>query len=181
MKRTLFEGRIFLSGECSPLRNPLNVVCVFLVTRGRVLEPGSVPLTLGGPRLVLTSSEMEAPCAGPPLTPTSLPSSLLRGGTKTRALSAPRLPPSPCLFFPPPPPSLWPHKSGIAHRVGLFSATLTRQVAPGDGWCWQQGLVGLLGLGLAGCEDVQRAWALARPRCLALTSGDLWSLAVEGW
>lgn len=164
-----------MSGKCSPLRNPLNVVCVFLVTRGRVLEPVSVLLTLGGPRLVPTSSEMEALCVGPPLTAASLPSSLLRGEHQDQSSARPRL------FFLPLPPSLWPRKSGIAHGAGLFPATLTRQVAPGDGWCWQPGSVGLLGLGLAECDDVQRVLALARPHCLALMSGDLWSLAVESW
>lgn len=112
---------------------------------------------------------MQAQLSPRPVSPA--PSSV--GNSKTRALPAPHPPP--------PPPSLPPRKSGIAHGVRLFSATLTRRVAPGDRRCWQPAPAGLLGLGLAGCEDAQRALALAGPHCLALTSGDLCPLAVEGW
>lgn len=118
-------------------------------------------------------------CAGPPLTPArrgKSQSSHLRPQWKAQDQSS-ALPS--CLFSLPLHSGLV--KVGLLTGVGLFSATLTRQVAPGDGWCRQPGLVGPLGVGLAGCDDAQKVLAPGRPHCLALESGDLWFSAAEGW
>lgn len=98
----------------------------------------------------------------------SLPTSV-RSGKDQDQSSAQRQPPA----------LLCPHESGIAPWGRAVSATLTRQIVPGDGWCWQPGSVGLLGVGQAGCDNVEKVLAPGRTHCLALMSGDLWSLAVE--
>ena len=52
---------------------------------------------------------------------------------------------------------------------------------PWGGWCWLAGLLGLLGVRLAGCNGAQEVLVPDRPHSLALMSGDLWFSAVAGW
>lgn len=82
-----------------------------------------------------------------------LPAALLRGRTGTGALpTLPPCPPTPQVLV----------KVRLLAGVGLFSAFLTRQVAPGDGWCRQPDPVGLLGAGLAGSDGAQKELAPGR-------------------
>lgn len=136
----------------------------------------------GGAGRVLASLQVGALSAGPPLIParrgrSQFSPSLLSGGTRTRALPALlALLPTRCNSVRP---GLV--KVGWLAGLGLFSAALTRRVVPGGGWCRPAGLVGLMGVGLAGRDDAQKVLAPDRPHCLALMSDDLWSSAVEGW
>lgn len=144
----------------------------------RVLEPVSVLLTWR-PRAPSGFFAGGVLCAGPSLTPArrdKSQSSHLRPQWKAQDQSS-ALPS--CLFSLPLLSGLV--KVGLLTGVGLFSATLTRQVAPGDGWCRQPGLVSPLGVGLAGCDDAQKVLAPGRPHCLVLESGHLWFSAAEGW
>lgn len=87
----LLNEECFYHASALPLSNPLNMVCVFLVRRGQVLEAVSMLLTPGGPSLVLTSSQVEDPVQAH-LSPQPwrqepvFPLPFAVGRTKTRAL-----------------------------------------------------------------------------------------------
>lgn len=53
-------------------------------------------------------------------------------------------------------------KGCLLAGIGFFSASLTRQVAPRDGWYWLPGPVGLLGAVLAGSYGAQKELAQGR-------------------